>query len=334
MKEPLVPPTLSTRFPHETYNRANILLSDQYYGKADHLVEENKKIVSYILLVALIIIWGVSWPIYKYGVQFMPPLTFAGVRAFIGGIILLFLARNRLHLLHFQKYWPFYIISAMLNMVLYLGLQTVGIVYLPGGMFSVLVYFQPVLLGILAWLILKENMTVVKLFGLVVGFIGILLVSIEGITVHLSLIGVVLAIATALAWALGVVYVKKHKNEVDLFLTIVMQLVIGGSVLLFGGFVMEDLSGIHWTKGLIYTIIWGSIFGMAVAQVLYFKLMNEGEASKVGAFTFLVPIVAVIVSSIFLNEAITINLFFGMTLVGVSIFMVNYQKKYLRIEND
>lgn len=289
--------------------------------------EENKKVVSYILLVTLIIIWGVSWPIYKYGVQFMPPLTFAGVRAFIGGIILLFIARNKLHLLNIQKHWPFYIISALLNMVLYLGLQTVGIIYLPGGMFSVLVYFQPVLLGIFAWLILKENMTIYKLLGLILGFIGILFVSIEGVTVHISPLGVSLAIATAFAWALGVVYVKKHKDEVDLFLTVVMQLVVGGSVLLFGGLVMEDLSEINWTKGLIYTIIWGSIFGMAVAQVLYFKLMNEGEASKVGAFTFLVPIVAVIVSSIFLDENITINLFIGMVLVGISIFLVNYQKR-------
>ncbi|RKJ42327.1 EamA family transporter, partial [Butyricicoccus sp. 1XD8-22] len=53
------------------------------------------------------------------------------------------------------------------------------------------------------------------------------------------------------------------------------------------------------------------------------KLMNEGEASKVGAFTFLVPILSVIVSSIFLGEAITFKLFIGMMLVGGSIYLVN-----------
>lgn len=261
---------------------------NEHFGRRLKVKKENKQIVSYILLTFLIIIWGVSWPIYKNGVQFMPPLLFAGIRAFLGGIILLLIVRKKLYLLNVQKHWYFYITSAMLNIVLYLGIQTVGIIYLPGGMFSVLVYFQPVLLGIFASLFLNERMTILKLIGLIVGFVGILLVSVEGITVHISPLGVFLAIATAFVWAIGVIYVKKHKNEVDLFLTIVMQLLIGGSVLLIGGFMTEDLSEIVWNNDLLFTIIWGAIFGMAIAQVLYFKLMNDGEASKVGAYTFLV----------------------------------------------
>lgn len=56
------------------------------------LTESKNPLVSYLLLALLIIIWGVSWPIYKHGVNFMPPLLFAGIRSFIAGIILLTLA--------------------------------------------------------------------------------------------------------------------------------------------------------------------------------------------------------------------------------------------------
>ncbi|PYF07649.1 threonine/homoserine efflux transporter RhtA [Ureibacillus chungkukjangi] len=292
---------------------------------------ESSKLMSYTLLVLLILIWGVSWPIYKNGVNFMPPLLFAGVRAFVGGAILVVIAWKNRHRLRFKSNWRYYLISATLNIVLYLGIQTVGLIYLPGGLFSVLVYFQPVLLGILAWWFLGEGMTITKIIGLVLGFIGIFLVSMDGLTIHVSAIGVTLALATALVWASGVVYVKKNKTRVDPYWMVVMQLVIGGAVLLFGGFVTEDASTIIWNMGLISSLIWGSTAGMAIAQILYYKLINEGEASKVGAFTFLVPILSVIISAIFLDEAITVNLFYGMIFVGLSIYLVNYQRKSKKV---
>lgn len=293
------------------------------------MAEGNNKLVSYILLALLIIIWGVSWPIYKHGVNFMPPLLFAGIRSFIAGIILFFIAYKHKHLLQFKGLWLFYVISAILNNILYLGLQTVGMVYLPGGLFSVLVYFQPVILGILSWWFLQEEMTIAKIIGLVIGFIGIVLVSIDGLLIHLSAIGVALALATALAWASGVVYVKKLKSRVDFYWMVVMQLLLGGATLLISGYFFEDINAIQWNIDLIATIVWGGTAGMAAGQFIYFKLMNEGEASKVGSYTFLVPIISVIVSAIFLKESITLYLFIGMILVGLSIYLVNFQKKSL-----
>lgn len=290
---------------------------------------ESSKLTSYTLLVLLIIIWGVSWPIYKNGVNYMPPLLFAGVRAFIGGGILFVIAWKFRAQLNLKTYWKYYFISAILNIVLYLGIQTIGILFLPGGLFSVIVYFQPVLLGIFAWWFLDERLTATKIIGLIIGFLGILFVSMEGITVHLSWIGVALALATAVVWALGVIYVKKNKARVNSFWMVVMQLVIGGAILLIGGLMTEDVNTIQWNIGLISSLVWGSTAGMAIAQVIYFKLMNEGEASKVGAYTFLVPILSVIVSSIFLKESITLNLFFGMILVGLSIYLVNVERKKL-----
>lgn len=260
----------------------------------------------------------------------MPPLLFAGIRSFIAGIILFFTAWKLRHLLKFKEYWKFYVISAILNNILYLGLQTVGMVYLPGGLFSVLVYFQPVLLGILSWWLLNEEMTIAKITGLVIGFIGIVLVSIDGLIIHLSAIGVALALATALAWASGVVYVKKLKARINFYWMVVMQLILGGGTQLVLGYFFEDINAIQWNIDLIATIAWGGTAGMAAGQVIYFKLMNEGEASKVASYTFLIPIISVIVSAIFLKEAITFNLFIGMILVGLSIYLVNFQKRALQ----
>ncbi len=63
----------------------------------------------------------------------------------------------------------------------------------------------------------------------------------------------------------------------------------------------------------------------------YFTLVGAGEASKVGAYTFLIPLIAIIVSSIFLHEAITISLFIGLLFIVVSICFVNIKPKALAV---
>jgi drug/metabolite transporter (DMT)-like permease len=61
----------------------------------------------------------------------------------------------------------------MNNIVLFIGLQTYAILYLPSGSAAVLVYLQPILVGVLAWLILGELLSAAKLVGLLLGFFGI-----------------------------------------------------------------------------------------------------------------------------------------------------------------
>lgn len=70
-------------------------------------------------------------------------------------------------------------------------------------------------------------MSLFKIMGMIIGFIGIVVVSVDGLTVHLSSIGVVLGLLVAFSWALGVVYVKKVSSEVDAFWMVSLQFIIG-----------------------------------------------------------------------------------------------------------
>jgi len=278
-------------------------------------------------LLFLIFAWGISWPIYKMAIPYTPPLLFSGMRALLGGLILsavLFKMRSKLN---FRENWSKYCISALFNTILFFGLQTVGLVYLPGGLFSVLVYFQPVLLGLFAWIWLGENMTPIKITGLVIGFIGIVLVSVDGLTVHVSIIGVVLGLLTALSWAIGVIYMKKVSNEVNAFWMVGMQSIIGGIFLLGTGTIFESWSVIEWNGTYLFALGFGATIGIPVTYVIYYTLVNAGEASKVGSFTFLVPIISVTIGTMFLDEPITYTLIIGLVLVVISIYFVNYRSK-------
>ncbi|MGZ9583615.1 DMT family transporter [Paenibacillus marinisediminis] len=275
----------------------------------------------------LVLIWGLSWPIYKVALDYTPPILFAGMRSLFGGLLLSLFLIPHWDKLKWRENWFRYVISALFNAVLFYGLQSIGLLYLPGGLFSVIVYFQPVLIGLFAWMWLGERMSVIKLAGLIVGFLGIMTVSSNGITGEISFIGVILALLTALSWALGVIYVKKESAKVDPMWMVAFQFLIGGAILTGIGTGAESWSDIVWNSSYLLGLGFGATLGIPIAFVIYYKLVSTGEASKVASFTFLVPLIAVLTSTIFLDEPFTYTLLLGLILIIISIYFVNYSGK-------
>ncbi|PID14736.1 EamA family transporter [Sporosarcina sp. P34] len=282
---------------------------------------------SSLALVILVGIWGVSWPIYKLSIVYAPPLVFSGMRALLGGCLIALLIIKLRDRLQWRQHWRKYCISALFNTVLFFGLHTIGLHYLPGGLFSVLVYFQPVLLGLFAWMWLGESMTAIKVTGLLIGFIGIVVVSVEHFSTQISLLGVILGVLTAFFWAIGVAYVKKVSEEIDAYWMVAMQFTIGGVVLLIVSSATESWSTIEWHPMYIFGLVFGATMGIPVAYIIYYSLIRAGEASKVAVFTFLVPVISVFISTVFVREPMTHTLWVGLLLVVVSICFVNYRKK-------
>ncbi|MCR8634327.1 DMT family transporter [Paenibacillus radicis (ex Xue et al. 2023)] len=62
------------------------------------------------------------------------------------------------------------------------------------GLFSVIVYLQPVLVAIFAWMWLGERMSILKVVGLLLGFLGVTVVSVQGFYGYISLLGIALAL--------------------------------------------------------------------------------------------------------------------------------------------
>ncbi|WP_079524363.1 DMT family transporter [Solibacillus isronensis] len=282
---------------------------------------------STVALIALILIWGASWPINKLAVPYAPPLLYAGQRALLGGILLTVIIWKTREKINWRENWQKYCIGAVFNTILFFGLQTAGLLYLPSGLFSVLVYFQPILLGLFAWLLLGEYLTPVKILGLFLGFVGVAVVSVDGLIVHISAIGVTLGLLTAVSWAFGVIYVKKISKEVDAYWMVALQCIMGGAFLLGTGSLFESWSAIEWNTHYVSGLSFGATIGIPLAYILYYNLVNAGEASKVGSYTFLIPIVAVLLGVLFLGETVTYSLVIGMLLVAISIYFVNFQYK-------
>ncbi|MGE7601573.1 DMT family transporter [Peribacillus sp. NPDC097675] len=281
--------------------------------------------VTAISIAFVVMIWGLCWPIYKVALIYSPPLLYAGMRTLLGGLLLAFTLLPQWKKIQWKRNWYIYVIVAFFNTIIFNGVQTIGLQYLPSGLFSVIVYLQPVLVVLIAWMWLKETLSAIKIVGLMIGFLGVVLVCLDGMNGNISYIGILLALITAIGWAFGVVYVKKTSTQVHGLWLVAMQSIMGGSFLTGSGLAVENVSNIVWNRPYIFCLIFGSIFSMALATAVYFKLMSSGEASKVGSFTFLVPLIAVGIGTLFLGEPFTASLLEGMVLILLSIYLINRQ---------
>src|SRR5699024_12651378 len=100
--------------------------------------------------------------------------------------------------------------------------------------------------------------------------------------------------------------------------------------LLVNGSIFESWTDIVWNGSYLFGLTFGITIGIPAAYIIYYTLINQGEASKVGSATFLVPIISVLIGVVFLDEALTITLLIGMTLVGISIYLVNFNEQKMK----
>ncbi|MGH3355276.1 MAG: DMT family transporter, partial [Nocardioidaceae bacterium] len=207
--------------------------------------------------------------------------------------------------------------------VLFWGLQALALRYLPTGMTAVLIYLQPVLVGLLAWPLLGERLSVPKVAGLLLGFSGVVTVSASGLRADVPVNGVLLALSSALAWALGTVCLKRREHTVAHAWAVTSQFLVGGVVLTGLGLLVETPSSITWTPMLWVLLAYTGLVGSALAWALWFWLVRTGEASRAAAYIFFVPPTAIALGAILLGESVTPLLAVGAALVVTGIFLVN-----------
>jgi O-acetylserine/cysteine efflux transporter len=278
----------------------------------------------------LVLFWGSSFAIVKVGLGYSPPVLFAGLRALIGGMAMVLAAVLWGGAPNLRRDWPVFLLLALFNVVLFVGLQTYAIVYLPSGSAAVLVYLQPILVGLLAWPILGEKLTVAKVSGLLLGFSGIVAVSagsITGAADALSPLGVVLGAGSAFFWALGTVYFKKYEARVSTLWAVALPFMAGGVVLTAFGSFVESWGRVSWTGTFVASMLYSGLVGISLAWMIWFALVRAGEASRVASYIFAVPLTAVVIGVILLDEPLGYTLLIGGAFVVGGIYLVNRQSQ-------
>lgn len=286
----------------------------QLFGKRRYVV---------LAFALLVVFWGSSFSVVKVGLEYAPPMLFAGLRTLLGGSAMVVAALVWGGNPHLRRDWPVFLLLSAFNVVFFIGFQTLAILNLPSGTAAVLVYLQPILVGLLAWLILGESLPAVKVVGLVLGFLGIVAVSVEGISGSISAMGVMFGAGSAFFWAMGTVLFKRFQERVSAMWAVALPFLIGGVVLTTFSYTTERWAEVSLTGSLFASLGYAALIGVALAWLIWFTLVQAGEASRVAAYIFFVPLVGIIIGALFLDERLTASLLVGAALIVSGIYLVN-----------
>jgi drug/metabolite transporter (DMT)-like permease len=251
------------------------------------------------------ICWGLNWPVAKHILVEWPPLSARGLCGLAGGALLAGLALMRGQSLRVPRdRWRPLLWLALLNVTVWMTTMGLGLLWLPASEAVVIAYTMPVWASLLAWLILGERMSLMRLLALLMAFAGIAaLMGGNGIDVSAArLPGVAMVLVGAIAFALGTVAAKRLRVGLPLIVSAALQIGIGSLPVAVAGLVFEHprieaLSAMGWAL-LAYT----TVIGFCVAYVTWFSALARLPASVAAIGTMAVPVIGVVASALALHE--------------------------------
>lgn len=185
-------------------------------------------------------------------------------------------------------------------------------------------YFAPVFVMILAPIVLKEKITIVKVGSIITAMIGLLLVvnigggSESGTYQHG--IGILYGLSAAALYA-SVILMNKFIKNLSGFETTLVQLLMASLVLLPYVFFKEGLGFSGLTAHSIVLILILGIIHTGIAYFLYFASIKELKGGTIAILSYIDPISAVIIAAIFLQESMSFMQIIGGILVLGSSFI-------------
>jgi drug/metabolite transporter (DMT)-like permease len=273
----------------------------------------------------LCLIWSLAFVVFHVGLREVPPLTFTVARAIVAGMSLVAYllvtgqgvpGDRRAHLTT--------LVLGAVNVAAFQGLQAMAIQRISAGEAAILIYLQPLLVALGAWLFLSESLVRRQIVGLVVGFAGV--ATVLGAQAAPrggdAWLGYLFGVGAALGWAGGTILFKRFAADLDLLQTAALQSLYGALPLvplaiLFEGFRFPLTFGVVWTS------LYAGLGASALASVIWFSLLRRHAATRVSSWVFLVPLLAVLFDALLLGSRLGIPALVGGALVIGGIWLVN-----------
>ncbi|MEM4157566.1 MAG: DMT family transporter [Candidatus Methanomethylicaceae archaeon] len=271
------------------------------------------------------VIWGVSFPVVKAALADMDPFIFVFLRFGIASLLVLgysaFLKKNISRLFSSRILWILGITNAI-----GFAMEFYGMTLTTASKASLLVNVNVVFMAIFAAHLLNERMTPKTIAGILLGLIGVALITTEGDPSRLtggSIIGDLIIFLGGIVWAYSNIYNKRAATELGMTpmeVTESMTLISTLGLIPFlpistWAFSMSPLA----ICSIVYTSLVCTIFGF----YLFYRALRELTVVNTGIILLFEIVVAVVVASIFLGEVIPPVGYVGGILIGAGIVLVS-----------
>ncbi|MDA9372981.1 DMT family transporter [Pelagibacterales bacterium] len=225
------------------------------------------------------------------------------------------------------------ILKAMISGILFHGLYLGGVFYsiskgFPVGITALIVCLQPILTAILAGPLLNEVVTWRQWIGIILGFLGTLIVLGFDGGKELPVVGIVASFIALAAVTAGTLWQKTLSEDLPLSVSNTYQAFSASCFHLIVALALGDWF-INLTLGFVLSMGWQILAVSFGAFTILMYLIKNDSASKTATLFFLVPPVSVFMAWIFINENITIADFIGLLIATLGVYIATRKQGVL-----
>jgi len=271
--------------------------------------------------------WGASFLFIKVIVGEVSPVELVAGRMFFGAAaVLAFMAVTR----HEFRWAPGVpsrmVVQAVGANIVPFWLISWGEEHINSGTASVLNSTVPIFTAVFAAAFLtEERFTAGRLMGLLLGFAGIIVLTGDDALriTDSDVLGQVAVVAAAACYGASAVYSRTLLRENDPVTLSALQLVIGAALCAPLVFVLEGIPG-YWSMELD---AWGSLValglgGTGIAYIAFLWLIERTGSVRASLVTYIVPVVALLLGWVVLDESLGLNVVAGAALIVVGVATV------------
>ncbi|HVE66839.1 MAG TPA: EamA family transporter [Thermoanaerobaculia bacterium] len=286
---------------------------------------KGRALLVYLFLCA---IWGSTWLVIKIGLQYLPPLRFAGWRIALACLLLMPFAFRRRNARPNGRELGYMVLAGFLQIGLFYALTFTAQQWIESGLSALLFATFPICAGVFAHFLLpNEPLTIRTIAGAGLGLAGVALI--EGMAVvralqadYSALVrggGLVFLAAIVSAWAS--VLVKKHLGRVDPTFNVWAETLVGAAFLVPLAALVERGVPSRWTPSAVGSLVYLAVLGTSVTFVGLFWLIKRVPISVVSTIPLVDTVIAVALGALFLRERLPARALAGGALILLGVFL-------------
>lgn len=292
----------------------------------------SKKKLAVIALIIANIIWGGASPLFKWALKDIHPFTLAFLRFVVPALFLLLVAPGITKIR--KRDFGLFFFAAFFDVTINIGAFFLGIEKTASINAPIISSSGPVFLIIASILFLKEHPTKKMLLGNLLGLTGVLLIVIEPLIYSQhdgsTFSGNLLLIGATIASIFGTISIKKLARRYSALTILFWTFILGGlpflplslqEVTKFG--ILPQLQ----FQGLI-GVLYGIVFSSFIAYGLYYFALRHLFATQTSVFTYMDPVVAILIAAPLLGEYPDFFFIAGSILVFLGIFIAEGRLHY------
>jgi len=275
-----------------------------------------------VVLVAILI--GGNYSVLKFALDHTEPLSLAAMRVSIGGTALLAFAFARGERLpsRRQDWINIFVVSLSITTVSS-GLLIIGVNRVPAGVGALISGTLPFMTAVLSFILLSVMVSRLGVAGLIIGFIGTLVLASPALSGDLSLAGIGILLCSVLAWAFGTVYMKwQDFSRISPIMLVGVQLYMSAAVLIPVALITEGAGQTDWSLGLLWPVLYAAIPANAVTFSLLATIVKRATPTQAAATAYLIPLFGVFFGWLLRGERLGGLELMGGALVVLGVYIV------------